>query len=392
MTQQASKDRQQLTLWDVGAADPRKILSINADSDTTVTDYAPAAKLAGAVSKRDIILFSTETGAEVRRFSVKPIKTATKVRLSPDGKLALLIGYDDGDSRTAVLADAGNGKLRHRFAGRRGSADLRDNTLPTEAVFSADGRRLAIGRFDGTAEIWDIRSLKRTRLLPAAPGDDADQIWSLAFSADGKNLVAGSRDGGAFLWNVEQARPARAYTYQSLAGHVHLAAAAVSRDGSTVIGGVAQHSISSGDAGREVSIHVWKAANATPRLSLRNHRRGIAALTFTPDDRFIVSASYDGTIKYWSSDTGKCVATTIMSADGHWVTVSDSGFYSGDADGADMLSFSRGFSARAASQFRSELHRPDLIAELLKGDPNRRYAAAAKQLDLNGIWEAAVGR
>ena len=51
---------------------------------------------------------------------------------------------------------------------------------------------------------------------------------------------------------------------------------------------------------------------------------------------------------------------------------------------------SRGMNARPASDFKAQLEKPDLIAELLKGDPNRRYATAAKQIDLKKIWDGAT--
>ena len=42
------------------------------------------------------------------------------------------------------------------------------------------------------------------------------------------------------------------------------------------------------------------------------------------------------------------------------------------------------------ADFKQQLDKPDLIAELLKGDPNHRYAAAARQIDLKKIWDAAA--
>jgi hypothetical protein len=45
---------------------------------------------------------------------------------------------------------------------------------------------------------------------------------------------------------------------------------------------------------------------------------------------------------------------------------------------------------RPASDFKAQLEKPDLIAELLKGDPNRRYATATKQIDLKKVWDAAA--
>jgi hypothetical protein len=38
-----------------------------------------------------------------------------------------------------------------------------------------------------------------------------------------------------------------------------------------------------------------------------------------------------------------------------------------------------------ATQFRSQLYRPDLVEALLKGDPDRRYSSAVQHLNLEKI-------
>lgn len=112
-------------------------------------------------------------------------------------------------------------------------------------------------------------------------------------------------------------------------------------------------------------------------------------VTFSPDDRWIVSASRDGTIKYWDAETGKYAATIIVANDGHWTVLSASGLYAGNPGDTNPFNLARGLSAHPAADFRTQLYKPDLIADLLKGDPSGRYAAAAKQLDLKKIRDGA---
>jgi WD40 repeat protein len=389
--QVAGKDKQQLTFWEVGAPDPRKVQLIAADSETTIRAFSLQAKLVAAVAKGDFVLSSTETGSELRRLSVKEIKEPSQIRLSPDGRQALLLGADANDEEIAFLVDTADGTVKGQLGRRDKSkaASDRDDADLTEAAFSPDGRRLALGRFDGTAEIWDTKTLKRIKLLPMARGDTADQIRVLAFSADGKRLVAGSRDSGVFLWNIEAGGPPRAFQYDTLAGHVHFTSVAISHDGSLVIGALSQHALSSGDTGPERSIRVWNAATGKLRFTLRGHDAAIARVTFSPDDRWIVSVGHDGTIRYWSTETGKCAATIIVTNDGHWVALSESGIFSGNPGETNLFNLARGFEARPGSDFRGQLDRPELIDALLKGDKDHRYAAAARVLDLKKLWEGA---
>ncbi len=389
--QAAGKDTRQLTFWEVGAPDPRKVLQIAASSETTIQAFSPPARLAAAIAKGEFVLFSTDTGSELRRLSVKQIKDPSEIRLSGDGKQALLLGNDANDEAVAFLVDTADGTVKSQLGKQQKSktASDRDNNQLTAAAFSPDGRRLALGRFDGTAEIWDTETLKRIKPLAMARGDAADQIRTLAFSADGKRLVAGSRDSGVFLWNIEAGGPPRAFQYDTMAGHVHFTSVAISHDGSLVAGALAQHALSSGDSGPERSIRVWNAATGKLRFTLRGHQDAVARVTFSPDDRWIVSVGYDSTIRYWSAETGKSVATIIVTSDGHWVALSDSGIYSGNPGDRQLFSLVRGMSARPSADFRQQLYKPDLIEALLGGDKDHRYAAAAQALDLKKVWESA---
>jgi WD40 repeat protein len=267
-----------------------------------------------------------------------------------------------------------------------GSDDESD--FVTAVAFSPDGGKLALGRFNGSAEIWDIRTMKRVKSLPASR-KSADQIWSLAFTTDGSKVVAGSRDSGAFLWDARTGRLLQTFLYEGLAGHVHVASVAVSHNGSTVIGGLAQHAVSSGDTGPEHGIKVWNAATGKLRFTLRGPNGGIGGLTFSADDRWIVSASFDGTINYWSSETGRRALTFMMAKGGRWFALTESGLFAASPGGDDFLNTVRGSKSLPASQFRKQLDRPDLVDALLKGDPERRFTAAVRDVDLVKIWDSA---
>ncbi len=48
------------------------------------------------------------------------------------------------------------------------------------------------------------------------------------------------------------------------------------------------------------------------------HRRGVTAVTMTPDRRIVISASDDRTIRFWKRATGKCLR--VLKGHKHRVT------------------------------------------------------------------------
>src|SRR5262245_57152112 len=58
------------------------------------------------------------------------------------------------------------------------------------------------------------------------------------------------------------------------------------------------------------------------------------------------------------------------------------GFFAASRKGTEMLSVVRGLEAYSVMQFYDHLHRPDLVEELLKGDPEGKFKDAARRINL----------
>lgn len=139
----------------------------------------------------------------------------------------------------AVTAD-GRGLVMRRDAPPRvelwmidGSAiaDRRHIADPSEiAAVSADGRRLAIGRIDGTIQVVDLTDPDSQTILV---GHHAN-VLSIDFSADSRTIASVGQDGTSRLWNV--ATGAELFVIE--AGEGPLYAVAFSPDGSALaVGG-----------------------------------------------------------------------------------------------------------------------------------------------------------
>jgi WD40 repeat protein len=385
----AAPKQKDLALWKVDALSP-KTARISVDGDLMIHDVSTATMTAlGATESGDVFLFSVETGREEQRLSVPGLKSIEKARLSPDGKTMLVLGDDangSGESTRSVVAVANtaDGKVKRSFEGRGNEDSV------TAIAFSADGMRLAVGRRDATAEVYGTDDLKRIKRLPAYRGDDPD-VWTIAFSHDGKLLLGGTLfDEKVFAWNLASGRVVR--TIDMCCGQAHYRHAgslAVSHDGKLIAAGLAQRAVSSGDIAPERGgIEVWDLATGKHQFTLRGHAGAVTALAFSPDDRFIISGGLDGTVRYWDRASGKWMATFATNPDGRWIVMTESGYYAGSPDGGDLFNLARGFQVAPIGQqpLKEMLYRPELVEELLKGDPHGRYRKAARQLDLEQVF------
>lgn len=353
-------------------------------SDVTMHDFAPEPKLAIAGNdKGDLLLLSLQAGQAARRLEVAGLRDVWRASLSPDGKIALLVaefGKEDPDLArpVGVVIDTANGKIRHTF-------EVREDDKITAYAFTPDGAAFAVGHRNGTAEIWDARSLKRIKVLPPAK-EDTD-ITVLAFSPDGRFLLgSGLFDDSVYVWSVATGKAVRVLDLgENFAGYRYATAVAMSRDGKTVAAGLGQRHTSSGDRGSERgNVVVWNAATGRLRFTLRSQRGPIQALAFSADDRFIVSGSLDGTIQYWDRGNGRPMATAMSGASDDWLVLSESGFYAGSEGSDTAIAVVRGNEAVAATRVRERLHKPALIEDLLKG-AGGRYRDAARKLDLSAV-------
>src|SRR5262249_37513978 len=75
---------------------------------------------------------------------------------------------------------------------------LRDKTEVVGVAFSPDGERLASAGGDGAVRIWDSRTGKPIREIPAH--DKA--ACSVVFHPDGKHLASAGADGRVKVWDL----------------------------------------------------------------------------------------------------------------------------------------------------------------------------------------------
>ncbi|WP_192809912.1 nSTAND1 domain-containing NTPase [Actinomadura rudentiformis] len=188
-------------------------------------------------------------------------------------------------------------------------------------ALSPDGRRMAGIGSAGTLSLWDLTRGGTPITVPAAFRGNPE---SVVFSADGKRLAVG---GFAMEPRVWQLSPAGGLTRLQgweleptgrADGQV-----ALSPDGTRLA-----------DVRNDRTIVVWDLTRRSKPEILRGHREDITALAYSPDGRKLAAAARDGAIRLWNSE-GSGEPTAVLrgaanpvrkvgfSADGTWLTTSE---------------------------------------------------------------------
>lgn len=181
-------------------------------------------------------------------------------------------------------------------------------------VWSPDGKRIASGSWDATAQVWDANT--GTTLLTYL--GHAQAVKSVNWSPDGGYIASGSWDNTVQIWD--------AVTGDALPGKYHhkaqVESVAWSPNGRYIA-----------SAGHDGVVHVWQASNKRTLFTYHGHSGPIWSVAWSPDGKYIASASHDRTVQAWEALTGESVfiysnhesqmATVTWSSDGQFLASGD---------------------------------------------------------------------
>ncbi|KAF9548010.1 WD40 repeat-like protein [Agrocybe pediades] len=259
---------------------------------------------------------------------------------SSDGA-SFAVGSDDG---SLSVRDANSGEIisgPHRLHQKR----------VVSITFSPDNTKIASGSDDNTICAWDVRT---GNLIAGPLQKHTEAVYSVSFSHDSTKLVSGSRDGIIMVWDSA--------TGDVISGPFQttgpVKAVEFTPDGLKIV------SISSGDCRISVldvdtrtiltapSRAIWIERNPksialssdqskiavgyrTGALAIKNpytgavlvscqelstHRRSmnsayssrsVTALTFSHDDKYLISGDSQGTIRVWDAQTGAILSEPL---------------------------------------------------------------------------------
>jgi periodic tryptophan protein 2 len=153
----------------------------------------------------------------------------------------------------------------------------------TTLTYSPDSTRIITGADDGRIKIWDVPS----GFHIATFTEHTSAVTASAYSRRGNILFTSSLDGSVRAWDMLRYRNFRTFTAPQ-----RLSFSCLAIDSSAEVVCAASHD--------SFDIHLWSVQTGALLDQLAGHEGPISTLAFTPDGRYLVSGSWDHTIRIWS--------------------------------------------------------------------------------------------
>jgi len=243
----------------------------------------------------------------------------------------------------------------------------------TTVAWSPDGRYIASGALDQTAQVWSANPGEHFH--PVIYHGHSAGVLAVAWSPGSNRIVSGSLDTTAQVWDATSGEQVALYR-----GHTDIVnAVAWSPDGAYIATGSA-----------DKTVRVWSTATGKQVYVYRGHRASVNTLAWSPDSRWIASGASDNTVQILEATTGNhrftyhghsgTVSSVSWSPDGKFIA---SGSWDktvqvwNEASGALLYTYD-GYNVNAARTNPAKGVLPDLIFAVAWSHNGKRIAAVTQ--------------
>jgi WD40 repeat protein/tRNA A-37 threonylcarbamoyl transferase component Bud32 len=279
-----------VTVWEIKG----KVVAFTAKRHTTMIPsvaFVPEKEAPSLIYLRgkNVVLerWKSPGGRPIRDFPL-PASVSDQVRQ---------VAFDPDRSRVAIASrDAKVMVLNLR--GKTKPLDLQGVKHPLDSLaFSGDGSRLAGVTENGTIQVWDLAD----GLLLFEQATEQTATSSVAFNRNGQLLAIGSKNKTIKVWDCGIRKE-----ILSLSATEPIQCIAFNASGKYLAFG--------GEGGL---LKIWdlennrQIAHLSPTKPGQGHRSMVFCLAFSPDpkNKYLVSGSWDGTVKLWGITSKTCLQT-----------------------------------------------------------------------------------
>jgi DNA-binding beta-propeller fold protein YncE/phage FluMu protein Com len=290
------------------AAEPGRMAALRMGAEVRALAFSADGKTLAIATPSQVQLWDLQRGQSRTISSMIPQSLA----FSPDGTRLAVGGKRPGKAVIELFHTQTLAPEKTLFEGPQ-------DQIPERLAFSADGS-LFVAPAHPTINVWETATWQRR---PHAVNDaELAQILGFAFDRDTKTLAVAVKSAVLLLDPATMKEQSRLK-----AGQIGTAAVALSHDGKMVATGAFWGDIDLFDVAQGKFVR---------RLGRQGGR--VHSLTFTPDDRMVVSAgTMDGQIKLIEVATGKEAASRRADAPGKQLTS-----FAVSPDGRTLLTGSNG--------------------------------------------------
>jgi WD40 repeat protein len=270
----------QLVVWNPGTWTERRRITWKDRPQVSQIAFSPGGTTI-AMQQHDGALRLCSVDKESTLLRPSPFRgDVESIEFSPNGKLLVTAGQQG-----VLLWEPRTNRDPEKLSGiPQGAGVVR---------FSADGKSLAVGCYDGTTRIIDVAS--RQQMLVIANEDHRHSTEGMYFTPDGAQLIIPSPANSVEFFDVHTAEPARKLESQA----IHPLGVAVSSAGDLLA-----------CIGSHAAIDVWDVKTGD-RISDQwiGHVDPPMQLEFASQDRQLVTSGADGAIRFWDVGTSRIVRT-----------------------------------------------------------------------------------
>jgi WD40 repeat protein len=202
-------------------------------------------------------------------------RAISSLAFTPDSRLlAVAFSSPDSDQNSVDFFNTRTWEITRTM---QTGAVLNIAIAPEGGIFASVPDRYAI-------RLWRLRDGK---LLDTLYNSFSGAVSSLAFNPAGNMLATGHYDGTIRLWDIGSGKALLMMQTQGVVQSL-----AFSPDGSL---------LATGNSYQDSAVRLWKTADGTLLRTLEGHTAGVEYLLFSPAGQYLVSASYDGSVRLWGN-------------------------------------------------------------------------------------------